>query len=79
MATYLEELGARLRAVRHWRGLSLESVQVLSEGRFHPSTVGSWERGTRAVTVERLAELAGLYGVPAADLIVPAPQGQVDG
>lgn len=69
MATYAEELGERLRAARHQRGLSLTSVGKLTDGRFHPATVGSYERATRALTVERLAGLAQLYDVPVIDLL----------
>ena len=31
--------------------------------------IGSYERGSRAVTVQRLAELAQFYGVPVAELL----------
>ena len=31
--------------------------------------VGSYERGDRAVTVQRLAELADFYGVPVSELL----------
>jgi transcriptional regulator with XRE-family HTH domain len=33
--------------------------------------VGSYERGDRAVSVQRLAELADFYGVPVSDLLPP--------
>ncbi|MGN6634537.1 MAG: helix-turn-helix domain-containing protein [Oryzihumus sp.] len=62
-------LGARLRSVRTQQGLSLQAVQDRSEGRFKAVVVGSWERGDRAVTVERLAELARFYGVTVAALL----------
>ena len=62
-------LGARLRSVRTQQGLSLQAVQDRSEGRFKAVVVGSWERGDRAVTVERLAELARFYGVALAALL----------
>lgn len=68
MSEFGRELGARLRAVRHRAGLSLEAVQACSGGRLQAGTVGSWERGARAITVERLAELAAFYGVPVAEL-----------
>ena len=68
---YSKRLGERLRVTRHQRGLSLERVVQLSGGRFSPSALGAWERGTRAITVERLALLAAIYRVPAAELVVP--------
>lgn len=36
---------------------------MASGGRFRAVTVGTWERGERAVSVERLAELAAFYRV----------------
>ena len=66
---YARSLGARLRSVRTQQGLSLQGVQERSGGRFKAVVVGSWERGDRAVTVERLAELARFYGVAVAALL----------
>ena len=66
---YAKALGARLRAVRTQQGLSLQGLQERSGGRWKAVVVGSWERGDRAVTVERLAELAAFYGVPMAALV----------
>ena len=60
--------------VRGLRGLSLMQVERESAGRFKAIVVGSYERGDRAVTVSRLAELAEFYGVPTQDLL-PADTG----
>jgi len=62
-------LGARLRAIRVQQGLSLHGVEEKSEGRWKAVVVGSYERGDRAVTVARLAELADFYGIPVAELL----------
>lgn len=73
---YARILGARLRAVRTRQGLSLNGVEVKSHGRWKGVVVGSYERGDRAITVEKLAGLAKFYGVPPAGLLpgtVPAP------
>lgn len=56
-------LGARLRAVREARKLSLRDVERRTNGRVKVGALGSYERGTRAVTVTRLLELAEIYGV----------------
>lgn len=70
MATeYAHELGARLRAIRQQQGLSLHGVEQKSGGRWKAVVVGSYERGDRAVTVPKLAELARFYGVPLAELL----------
>ena len=69
---YARALGAKLRAVRNQQGLSLQGVEAKSHGVWKAVVVGSYERGDRAVTVQRLAELAEFYGVPLAELL-PEP------
>ena len=70
MATdYARALGARLRAIRQQQGLSLHGVEEKSQGRWKAVVVGSYERGDRAVTVQKLAELADFYGVPVSELL----------
>ena len=73
---YSRALGARLRAIRTQQGLSLLGVVEKSEGRWKAVVVGSYERGDRAVTVQRLAELADFYGVPVSELL---PEGTPGG
>src|SRR5688500_11018333 len=53
---YAKQLGAKLRAIRTQQGLSLHGVEEKSQGRWKAVVVGSYERGDRAVTVQRLAE-----------------------
>jgi transcriptional regulator with XRE-family HTH domain len=62
-------LGQRLRAIRTQQGLSLHGVEEKSQGRWKAVVVGSYERGDRAVTVQRLSELADFYGVPVSELL----------
>jgi len=69
MTEYARALGARLRAIRTQQGLSLHGVEEKSQGRWKAVVVGSYERGDRAVTVQRLSELADFYGVPVAELL----------
>lgn len=66
---YARALGARLRSIRQQQGLSLHGVEEKSEGRWKAVVVGSYERGDRAVTVQKLAELADFYGVPMGELL----------
>src|SRR5689334_15968768 len=66
---YARALGARLRAIRTQQGLSLHGVEEKSKGRWKAVVVGSYERGDRAVTVQKLAELADFYGVPVGELL----------
>jgi transcriptional regulator with XRE-family HTH domain len=66
---YAKALGARLRAIRAQQHLSLHGVERKSGGRWKAVVVGSYERGDRAVSVQRLAELAAFYGVPVSELL----------
>ena len=69
MSDYAKVLGSRLRAIRTQQGLSLQGVEEKSKGRWKAVVVGSYERGDRAVTVQRLSELAGFYGIPVRELL----------
>src|SRR5260370_17942383 len=84
---YAKTLGARLRAIRTQQGLSLHGVEEKSRGRWKAVVVGSYERGDRSVTVQKLAELADFYGVPVSELLpgdsapgvlTPAPKLVID-
>jgi transcriptional regulator with XRE-family HTH domain len=66
---YAKSLGQRLRAIRIQQGLSLHGVEKKSGGKWKGVVIGSYERGSRAVSVQRLAELADFYGVPVAELL----------
>jgi transcriptional regulator with XRE-family HTH domain len=59
-----EAIGAALRTARRRRGLTLREVAGLSEWRFKPSALGGYERGERAISLERFSALASLYGIP---------------
>jgi transcriptional regulator with XRE-family HTH domain len=68
---YAKALGSRLRAIRMQQHLSLHGVERKSSGKWKAVVVGSYERGDRAVSVQRLSELADFYGVPVSDLLPP--------
>jgi transcriptional regulator with XRE-family HTH domain len=53
----------RLRAIRESRGMTLKEVENLSGGRFKSSLLGSYERGFRRPTIERVIEICNFYGV----------------
>jgi transcriptional regulator with XRE-family HTH domain len=73
---YAKTLGARLRAIRTQQGLSLHGVEEKSRGRWKAVVVGSYERGDRSVTVQKLAEL--LPGDAAPSPLVPSPKLVID-
>ena len=66
---YARALGGRLRAIRQQQGLSLHGVEEKSQGRWKAVVIGSYERGDRAITVQKLAELALFFGVPMSELL----------
>ena len=66
-------LGQRLRAARRQRGWSLGEIEAQTEGEFKASVVGAYERGERAISVQRFVRLAEIYGVPANE-ILPIPE-----
>ncbi len=63
MDALTEEIGRALRRVRRSRGLTLQSVAALSEGAFKATSVAGYERGERAITLERFCRLCELYAV----------------
>ncbi|HLI14769.1 MAG TPA: transcriptional regulator [Acidimicrobiales bacterium] len=74
-ARYAAAVGARLRAVRRQKHLSLQAVEIASRKEFKASVLGAYERGERAISVPRLQRLAHLYQVPVDQLLpgdVPA-------
>ncbi len=75
---YAAELGRRLRAARHRRGMSLLDVQTRTNGRWTAGTLGAYERGSRALRVHRLVELADLYDMAAIMLVPPPPSARSD-
>ena len=64
--------------MRLGRGLSLRQVTVRSGGRFKPSSVASYERGERMISLERLFALAEVYEV-APERIVAAIAHRLEG
>lgn len=61
--------GQVLREVRQSRSLSLRQVTVRSRGEFKPSSLASYERGERMISLERLLALAEVYAVPPESIV----------
>jgi transcriptional regulator with XRE-family HTH domain len=59
---YAALVGEKLRRMRQDRGLSLQEVCARSGGAFVVSTLSAYERGKRSLSLERLSELAAIYG-----------------
>ena len=58
-----EEVGSALRRARKARGLTLREVMRISSDEFNPSTLASYERADRPVSIERFFRLTRLYGI----------------
>jgi transcriptional regulator with XRE-family HTH domain len=59
----------RIRALRKARGWTLHDVQAHSSGSIKAVVMGSYERGTRALSLARSIEIAELFGIPIANLL----------
>jgi transcriptional regulator with XRE-family HTH domain len=60
----VDNIRKNLRIVRKMKGLTLQEVGILSDGKWKPVVVGSWERGDRAISIKNLIGLSEFYGVP---------------
>ena len=58
-----QEVGSALRRARKARDLSLRDVTRISSQRFKPSTLASYERADRPVSIDGFFRLTHLYGV----------------
>ena len=70
---FAADLGSRLRKIREQRGKSLMDIQVESGGKWPAVVVGSWERGNRNPTVNRLHDLCEYYKIPLSEMLDPPP------
>lgn len=65
MRTDIEKICAtKLRELRRRKGLTLEEFEKFTDGEVKAVVLGSYERGTRAISLARLQELANIYEVP---------------
>jgi transcriptional regulator with XRE-family HTH domain len=65
----LAGLQSRLRAVRKSKGLTLGEVSSKSKGSISAIALGSYERGDRSLSTQKLFEISELYSIPVTDLL----------
>jgi transcriptional regulator with XRE-family HTH domain len=70
--TQLLTLQNRLRMIRESKKLTLAQVAALSKGQLSSIALGSYERGDRAVSANKLILIAELYSVPVTELFAPS-------
>ena len=63
-STAVSLLGQALREVRRARKWTLADFEKASNGHVKAVVLGSYERGSRSVSVEKLQTIAKIYGVP---------------
>jgi transcriptional regulator with XRE-family HTH domain len=59
----------RIRTLRKARGWTLHEVEKRSSGSIKAVVMGSYERGSRALSLARSIEIAELFGIPTANLL----------
>lgn len=69
MGSLALQIGRALRRIRLERGMTLRDVAEASGGTFKPTSIAGYERGERAITLERFMMLCQLYGTPAEHVI----------
>ena len=58
------EISKRLRQIRKQQNLTLKQVQIRSRGKWKAVVIGSYERGTRSLSISKAKSLCEFYGVP---------------
>ena len=71
-----KSVALRLRALRKARGWTLHDIETKSHGSIKSVVMGSYERGSRAISLARCLELANLFTIPIAELLTP-PEYQI--
>ena len=64
----ISEISAKLRAVRLSKSLSLNDVERMSKGSLKAVVLGSYERGSRTLSVKRALHICELYEIPINEL-----------
>jgi transcriptional regulator with XRE-family HTH domain len=59
----------RIRALRKARGWTLHDVETQTGGSIKAVVMGSYERGSRALSLARSIEIANLFAIPIANLL----------
>ena len=66
----LAQLSTRIRSLRESRNLTLVEAAAISQGAISAMALGSYERGDRAISAEKIFTLAQMYGVPVTELFM---------
>ena len=69
--TQLHTLQNRLRTIRESKKYTLAQVASLSKGQLSAIALGSYERGDRTISANKLILIAELYALPVSELFAP--------
>jgi len=58
------EISKRLRQIRKQQNLTLKQVEIRSSGKWKAVVIGSYERGTRSLSISKAKSLCEFYGLP---------------
>ena len=58
------EISKRLRQIRKQQNLTLKQVEIRSRGKWKAVVIGSYERGTRSLSISKAKSLCEFYGAP---------------
>lgn len=75
----LVALQSRLRAIRVSKGFTLSQVSAQSNGSISAIALGSYERGDRSLSTQKLFEISQIYGVPVVELLSSPSKGLDNG
>jgi transcriptional regulator with XRE-family HTH domain len=71
------EISKRLRQLRKQQGLTLKEVEIRSQGKWKAVVIGSYERGTRSLSILKAKSLCQFYGVPLSALFQVESDSQI--
>jgi transcriptional regulator with XRE-family HTH domain len=63
----IADVQLNLRKVRKSKGFTLKEVEALSNGLHKAVVIGSYERGSRSISVDKLITLSEFYEVPVSE------------
>ena len=67
-------IAQRLKHIRIQQHLTLKQVEIKSRGKWKAVVVGSYERGTRSLSIAKAEELCNFYSVPLSTLLRDEPE-----
>jgi transcriptional regulator with XRE-family HTH domain len=74
LAAEIREIRVRIRATRLALGWSLAEFEIHSEGAITAIAMGSYERGTRSLSIAKLLTICNIFKLPLIHILAPAKE-----